>query len=228
MKKILAVTVLSLIIPFSSFASENGIKVVGTSEVSVAPDIAKFTLAISERGDNLPPLKREIDKKTTNIIALCKILGVETQNISSAEVSIHPQYNYQTKEFLGYEVSRIIKITLTELEKYTDLVNGSIDSGITTINSISLDITKRDELELQALEEASKSAKNKALALAESNGLSLGPVLSIDEGGIPSEQVRYLYAEKRRMAANVGQESGAFEPGEISVSATVIVKYSIK
>ena len=223
--KLLACIFLAILLPFSAYATENGIKVVGTSKVSIAPDIAKFTLAINERGNDLASVKNGIDEKTSKVVNLCKKLGVEAKNISSSEVSIHPQYNYQTKKFLGFEVSRKIKVTLNDLKKYTALVNGSIESGITTIRGITLDTTKRMELELRALESASNSAKGKALSLAKSNGLSLGKVLSIEESGIPNEERTYLYKENR---AAIEQKGGAFEPGEITVSATVVVRYSIK
>ncbi len=222
--KFMAFVFLAFILPFYSYASENGIRVVGSSKVSVEPDIAKFTFAISEQGIDLAAIKGGIDAKTSNVVALCKRLGVETKDISSSEVSIHPQYNYQTKKFLGYEVSREIKVTLNDLKKYTALVNGSIESGITTIRGISLDSSKRDELELKALGAASSAAKRKAMVLANNNGVTVGEVISIEESGVPSESRMYMF--KGQPTAD--QESGAFEPGEISVSATVVVLYSVK
>ncbi len=222
--QLIAVVFLSMFLPLSANASENGIRVTGTSKVSVVPDMARFTLAINEQGDNLVSIKSSVDAKTAKVVGLCKKLGVETKDITSSEVSIHPQYNYQTKKFLGYEVSREIKVTLKDLKNYTALVNGAIESGITTIRNIILDTSKRDELGLKALAAASNSAKTKAMILAKSNGVTLGDVISIDESGVPSE--RRIYAFKERAVAS--PNSGAFEPGEISVSATVVVQYSIK
>ena len=66
-------------------------------------------------GRNLSELKTEIDRKTAALVGLCKKIGIKTKNITSAEVSIRPQYNYQTRTFLGYDVSRNVSVILKDL-----------------------------------------------------------------------------------------------------------------
>ena len=215
---------LVILLPLTSHANDYGIRVSGTSQLTAAPDIAYFTLAISARGEDLPRIKNEVDLKTAKSVALAKELGIAAEKISTSEISISPQYNYQTKDFLGYEVTRNIKLTLNELSKYSHLINGVIESGITTVRHISLDTSKRKQLEISALESAVAAAETKALALARSAGVRLGKVTSIEESGLPSASVS-LYRENRAVSS---QASGAFVPGEITLSATVIVNYSIR
>ncbi|MBF0281667.1 MAG: SIMPL domain-containing protein [Zetaproteobacteria bacterium] len=210
--------------PFSIDALENGIEVSGSSDVRVPPDIANFSFAISDRGNDLVAMKKSMDQKSSTIVALCKKLGVDRSDISSTEISIHPQYNYQTRDFLGYDLSRVIQVTLHGLEKYSDLVNGAIEAGVTNINRITLDTSTRDAVEREALTEASESAKKKAQLLAQSHGVELGRLLSIEERGQFSEDRKFLYQER----AVAAQNSGAFEPGEISIRATIVVKYAIQ
>lgn len=222
--KIICSLLLSLLLPLTSYANDYGIRVSGTSQLTTAPDIAHFTLAITAQGKDLPRIKNEIDLKTSKSVALAKELGIAAEKISTSEVSINPQYNYQTRDFLGYEVSRSVKLTLNELDKYSRLVDGVIESGVTTIRHISLDTSKRKQLEIAALESATADAEKKALALARSTGVRLGKVTSIEESGLPSASP-VLFRENRAVSS---QASGAFEPGEITVGATVIVRYSIR
>lgn len=208
-----------------SYEDEAGIEVTGFAKESVVPDMATFSFSINGRGKELAALKNETDTKTADTVSLCKKLGVITNKITSSEVSIHPQYNHQTKSFIGYEVSRKIKVVLTNLDKYTELVNGAIESGITTINNITLDTKDRELLERKAIGSAVKAARKKADILATSTNINIGKVLYIKEGGAPIRHESYIF-KQRAGSADLAQ--GAFEPGEISVSATVLVRYSIK
>jgi hypothetical protein len=222
--RLLAFSAFVIVTPLQLAAAEDGIKVIGTAKVSAVPDIARFTFAVDARGRDLSALKAGIDDKTAKVIALAKQLGVMSKEISSSAVAIHPQYDYQSREFLGYEVSREVKITLNDLEKYAALLDGAIYSGITTIRGISLDTSKRDDLEIMALQAASQSARKKAEALANSNGVVLGKVLRINEGGASFEAGVQPFAER----AMLTQGGGSYEPGEISVSATVMIEYAIQ
>jgi uncharacterized protein YggE len=208
-------------------ASEIGIEVTGTAKETVIPDMATLSFSINSKGKELIALKTDIDKKTESVINLCKNLGIESKNMTSAEISIHPQYN-QDQSFIGYEVSRNIKVTLNNLDKYSDLVNGAIQSGITTISNISLDTKDRKILENKALESAIKAAKKKAVILATSSGTSVGNVLHIKENTQGHSRFDHYRPVLRSASLIRGiTAKAAFEPGEISVTATVSVRYAI-
>ena len=195
------------------------------AKLNVVPDMAIFFFSVSDRGKILDELKAGIDKKTSAVITLCKSLGVETKDISSTEISIHPRYNYKTESFIGYEVSRNIKVILNKLDKYSELVNGAIKSGITTIRSINLDIKDRTELERKTLASALAAAKKKAEILAKSGGVGLGKIISVRETGGP------IGINKMRLERAVGDsmvQQGAFEPGETTITASVVARYAIR
>ena len=221
------IVLLILMLSLSSYvtADEGVIEVMGTAKVSVVPDMATFLFSIKGRGKELSSLKGEIDVKTATLVTFCKKLGVKTKKITSSEMSIRPQYNYKTRLFLGYEVSRDIKVRLDELDRYPDLVNGAIDSGITTIKNIMLDTMDRDALTRKALVSAMHAARSKAEILAKASEVKLGKIMNVKEVGAPVERSSYLY-KSRAQSGDLSQ--GAFEPGEISVSATVSVKYAVE
>ena len=205
-------------------AEEGGVEVTGTAKESVVPDMATFSFSINGKGKVLATLKNEIDIKTADLVTLCKKTGVKTIDITSSEVSIRPEYNYQTKSFIGFNVSRNVKVILKNLDNYTDLVNGAIKSGITNISSIALDTKDREALERKALGLAIDAARKKADIMAKSAGVTLGKVIYVKEGGSPIRAENFAFREKVSSASTT---QGVFEPGEISVTATVVVKYSI-
>lgn len=205
-------------------ANERTIEVSGTAKVSVTPDMATFSFAISSRGKTLASEKNAVDQKTSKLISLCKQVGIQSKNISSAEVSIHPQYNYQTQSLTGYEVSREVTATLKNLKKYTELVNGSIQAGITNIRGIVLDTKDRDNLQQQALIAAIQDAKKKAKVLATHSGVKLGKVTNIKESASP---VKYQNFKVMRSGSIASTAQNTFEPGEILVTADVFMTYAI-
>ena len=207
-------------------AAEEGIEVTGMAQLKVVPDMATFLFAINDRGKVLDELVKEIDKKTAAVIGLCKKLGIETKHISSTEISIYPRYDHKTGTFIAYEVSRNINVILNELAKYSELVNGAVKSGITTLRSISLDVKNRDELERQSLASALAEAREKAQILAKSGGVTLGKIISVKEAGgaIGFDTMRL----ERGMVAESLAQKGVFEPGEITISGSVVARYAIE
>jgi len=223
----LIILILSLYFLISfAYASDDGIQVIGTAKVSVVPDMATFSFSINERGKILSNLKASVDDKSTSLVSFCKKLGIDSKHITSSEISIRPQYNYQTKSFIGYEVSRDIKVILNKLNKYSELVNGAINTGITTIRSVNLDIKDRVSLENKALGSAIEAAKIKAEIIVNNTGTKLGKVLSVKEGSLPFEAEHYKYRGLSE-SAPVAMKQGAFEPGEITITTNVVIMYEI-
>jgi len=220
----LLLLVIFFLFPVAVMADNAGIQVSGTAKVTVVPDMATFTFAIEGRGQDLPIVKSDIDMKTARLVHLCKSLEIDAKKITATEVSIRPQYNYQNKTFLGYNISRTVNVTLDKLSQYSQLVNGAIDAGITTIRSIVIDSSERDDLQRKALESAVQDAASKARIVARGAGVHLGKVLSVKEGGVPMESSNYrlLSLESARV-----DNASVIEPGEISITATVVVNFAI-
>lgn len=217
--------VILLLLPCLAFADDSGIRVSGSATVSTVPDLATFTFALEGRGQDLPVVKEDIDARTARLVQLCKSLDIPTNKITATEVSIRPQYHYQNKTLLGYQVSRTLTVTLADLANYSALVNGAIESGITTIRNIIIDTSQRDELQRHALETAVRDAGRKARIIARGAGVKLGRLLSVTEGGTPMKADHYrLLSRETAVAGNVD----VVEPGEITVTATVVVNYAIE
>jgi len=106
------------------------------------------------------------------------------------------------------------------------LVNGAIGTGITTIRSINLDIKDRVNLENKALGAAIDAAKIKAEIIAKNTGTKLGKVISVQEGSMPFEANNYKFRGVAE-SSSIASRQGAFEPGEITITTSVVLKYEI-
>lgn len=223
---VVASVMLILLIP-AAHATGRVIEVAGVGRVSVVPDIAIFSLSIKEQAVNLSAMKARVDVKTRKLLELCKKLNIQASDISSTEVQIHPRYDFETQKFLGYTLSRDIVITLTKMSNYTNLLDGSIDAGITTIRKIELKTADRMNLKNKALGSAIDAATEKANIIVKKTGVTLGKILSVREsnGGFTGSAGLF---RGLAMASVRGMDKGVLEPGKISVSADVIMEFEIK
>lgn len=207
------------------------VHVSANATVEAKPELVVFEFLIEERGKLLKPLKTSVDRKASALVKLCKKLGIEPRDLTSAELSIEPQYHYNTNRFTGYHVSRTVTARLYDLEKYSKVINGAVSSGITTVRNISLQLKDSDELENRALTKAVDKGTAKAQLLAKQTGVKLGKVLSVVETGADNYYAaNYLVKQKRsRGLTDVASEAApfAFEPGQLSVSKTVQLSFAI-
>lgn len=221
-----------LISACSDQKSPRYVEINAAAMAKAAPEIVNFTFAISERGMSLDKLKHKIDTKTARVIALARGLGIKDQDMSSAEIDISPDYDYRTKRFLGYTVSRTVTATLRDLKLYTSFINGAIRSGISTISNINLDISERGGLEDRAMKAAIERGREKAGIIAAKGGVQLGALLSVQEHGT-GEAVHSNYRAKRAQEyvgapMTADKSVDAFVPGEIMTYKAVTMRYAIK
>lgn len=204
------------------------IQVSGTATVKARPELVVFDFMIEERGQLLSPLKSRIDSKATALVKLCKRLGIQPKDLTSAEISIQPQYHYNTGRFTGYHVSRTVTARLYDLSNYSKVIDGAVKTGITTIQNISLQMKPDNNLENRALVKAVDDGTAKAILLAGRGQVRLGKILQVTESG-PGFPVQSGYRAKKLARDDVALEAApyVFEPGQLSVSKTVHLVFDI-
>ena len=84
---------------------------------------------------------------------------------------------------MGYRVTRDVRITLRNLDKYVKLLDGSVEIGVTNSGSLQLDFSNREELENEAMLAAYNHALEKAQLLAAEADGELGSAIWISESG---------------------------------------------
>jgi len=230
-QKLLWVVLLGLVLTgcTDSRAYSRQIQVSATAEVKAKPEVVVFDFQIEKRGTELKALKMVVDRNTAAMVVLCKNLGIKPKDLTAAEISIQPQYNYNTNRFTGYQVSRSVTARLYDLGKYPEVISGAVNAGITTIQNVSLEMKDQKDLELRALAKAVEKATAKAKLLAEKNSVTLGKVVQVTEAGSGGYQVAFE-AKQLRNRDGIAAEAApyAFEPGRLSVSSTVQMSFEIK
>lgn len=210
----------------------------GSAVVRVKPDRVSLTVGIHERSLNLSDAKINMAHTMNDVIAFCKRNGVEQKNIQTAKIQINPEYRYGNEndiELKYYDVQQSLTITITDVDKYNEIVYGLLDIGINTIDNIEFYSSEARKYRDQARLNAIQAAKEKASLLTDAVGIKLGRIVDVlEEGGYAS-----YYMQRSRMMMNSqnvyqapssdnvdkdGMESAA---GMINVSSTVRLTYKI-
>jgi hypothetical protein len=163
------------------------------------------------------------------VFATLKRLGVPDKAIQTSNFSVSPQYPpYNANEtsvqhIVGYQVSNQVSVTLDDPKKLGPTLDALVGAGSNQINSVGFVIRDTAALLTKARAAAVADAIARAHTYAAAAGVTLGPILSIQEA--ESEGPRPVY----NLAVAAGRVAAPTPtaPGEQSVSASVSVVFSI-
>jgi len=200
-----------------------GIHVSGRGTLEVEPDMGYVQLQARKEGMDAGSLKRDLDKIVRDVLTLSKRLGIAERDVTATAVSINPRYQRRDDEMVvsGLTASRSIQVTLRDLDRFGDLLNGALDLGINNLDPIRLDTSERAALEDRALALAMEDATREATQVAAGFGVALGAVSDV------SVEQHSAQPKEMRMMAMADTGGGDFSPGVITIERFVMATFSI-
>lgn len=214
-------------------ANRRTVSVSGQGEVSVEPDRARLSLGVEATNPELKAAEAEVNKVVRAYLVEAKSLGLKDEQISTAGVTINPEYVWDDKtrrqKFTGYKAQRQIDVRVDDLTQIGDLILRATKVGINQVNSPVLESSKAKELQRQALIKATEDARGKAQLLADTLNVKLGAVRSVSASDAPPPPVMYKVAMMRAAApmADSGNAEMGFSGGEIKYSANVSAEFDL-
>jgi len=215
-----------LLAPIATAAETTGIHVTGAGEVVVVPDLARVSLDARREGTDAAALKSELDSVTSEVLALAKTLRIDPRDVTAAAVNIYPRYRHRDGESVveGVVVSRTIEVTLRDLDRIGDLINGALARGVNGVNGVELDASNRTALEKQALDLAIDDAVHQAEQIAARFRVGLGRLINAG-GAAPPQPVPMMMDA---MAAAAPEARKSFEPGELTIRREIAASFAIE
>lgn len=212
---------------------ENTIQVNSSETVKIIPDMAEVVYAVRSEHTEAAACQTNNNEAVFQVITLLKQLGVAETSIQTSDYYMHPIYSYRnnTTKVVGYEATTTLTVSDLPIDGLGDVLTGSVLTGINTIQSITYQASKYDECYQTALTNAISSAYEKANAMANATGCTIGHVISIQETSGYSEARYTDYARTNQL--NAAKEEALVDtavqmmPGEISVEASIIVEYQL-
>jgi uncharacterized protein len=211
----------------SSEDSNMGISVSGMGKVTGTPDTVEVDLAVSVLADSVEEATGGAAEKADALIAALTSNGVASEDITTTDYSIYPEYDYSGNEqrLIGYRVNNSVVAKIRDVEQTGPVLDAVTDAtgDEVRINGLSFSIEDNAEMLAAARTAAWNDALAKAQQLAELSGQELGNAVSITETvDTPPTPIPY--------AADSGgaeRASTPIEPGTSAVTITLQVDFAL-
>lgn len=209
-------------IPSLSVPMVRVITVTGSGVVETMPNYVQLQVEVRTEGEEVQQTQRENAEIMNRVIQSLLALNIPRENIQTAAFNIFPQYDYiEGKQlFRGYEVTNALTVKIPDVEKAGIVIDTAVASGANSVSSIRFGLDNPELVYQQALQRALHNAQTKAQTIAQTMKLALysQPISIVEEKQNGPELYKTLSVARSQMATPI-------EQGEISVSATVTVKY---
>ncbi|MEK9592174.1 MAG: SIMPL domain-containing protein [Halieaceae bacterium] len=210
------------------FAASSGaqtLSVEGQGSVEIVPEYARIGASVSHIADSAAAAQATVDRVVTELLTEISTLPVDADTVDAGHINIQPKYRWnprlETQELLGYEATRLLGFRLTSLDSLGEALQMLAEQGATAVQPPQYGSTVIDEARGRALAIAYEKAKRDALSLATAAGLTLGPPDTISTGS--QRPPIFRAAQRAAPAAMDAEMAPRYEPGKLSVSASVSV-----
>ena len=213
----------------------------GSATKEVLPDKAtiKFTVLCHDpsSGVAVSTVNQVLTKAVDGIVGL----GIRKEDLVADDLSKKAVRekgdDYKRLKIFGYDVSRDVKVTVAEIDRYTAVVRLIMATDNVTRVSTEFDTSKKDEVEATLMSSACADAKKKVELLRKGIGTELGEVFTVsnqDFAGLSSQfgfgysgDGGVSYGASPLPPLGVENEIPVFVPTKIDVRASVNVLYRL-
>ena len=220
------------------------ISVSGDGEAYQAPDIAEVSFSITSEGKTPTDARKQVDGAMRAIQDFLKRSGVEDKDIK-ATYSLYPKYEFRQiaapicvnypcppypngkQVLIGYEVTESVDLKIRAIDTAGSIVGGLADKGATNMSGLTFKVDDEDAVKARARDAAIAKAKAKASALAGSLGITLGRIISFNEGGNYPVYYARATGEMKAMSA-AAAPTPVIPAGENKYTSNVTIVYEMQ
>ena len=200
------------------------ISVSGSGSAAAPPDVAIVTVGIEVMARSVAAARTQAAADAAAVIEALRSGGIAEQDMATATFSVQPEYDQHNGRHLrGYRVANHIEARVRDLDSLGQLLDSVVAAGgdSTVISGIRFIHDDTTALDTAARTRAWQDARRKAGQLAELAGLELGEPAFIDEQSHP------VPMPPMRLALMESAAATPVEPGELGVTVTITVGFTI-
>jgi hypothetical protein len=195
-----------------------GLTVVGTGSATVTPDRASFAFGTVSQARTASAALAASSVAVNRVVDALRRAGVARADIQTSEVSLSPRTNEAGNEIIGYTAANTVTATVRRLSGAGEVIDAAVGAGANEMYGPSLLASDQDAAYRNALKAAVANAREKAMTLAGSAGLTLGRITAIAESGATPPMPL--------PAGDAARETAVIEPGTQEIEATVSVTFA--
>ena len=205
------------------------LSVSATGKTSRVPDVANFSTGVVTRDADANAAMRANATQMAKVVDALKKEGIAARDIQTTGVNLNPDYNYRDNQppvITGYTATNNVTVKVRDLSKLGKIMDVLVATGANQINGPSFQIDDEIGAQNDARRDALKQAQARAELYAQSLGMRVRRIVSIDEGNAPRVfYPRPMMAMDARAAGKA--ESTPIEAGESQVEVSLNVAFEL-
>jgi uncharacterized protein YggE len=203
----------------------NTVTASGAGTAQATPDTAEMSFGVTTTSPNAKSALDEAAKGAEQIAAAVKKQGVADEDIQTQDVSVYPQtVDQDGKQVVtGYQASLSVRVKVRDIAKLGEIISAANAAGANNISGPMFTVDDPAPARAEAIDEAVADARKSAEAMAEAAGKSVGEVLSMSSSDVGLPGPMY-----RAAAMEAAADSVPIEPGQLDISANVVVVFELK
>ena len=236
-KNRLTLMLLALSLSAAAFGQEKkdfpSISVNGSGEVKAPPDQAIVRLGVTKEAKTAQQAQQQVNTAAQAILDAVRKLGIDPKQIQTSQLNLYPVYSQgpvepmrgeHTPQIVGYQASNVISVTVLNIQQVGQVIDAGLNAGANQLEGVLFGLQDDTGARRQALTKAAAEARAKADTIAEALGVQILWVHEVVESGVSIQP--YVGAREVMMAARADM-AAPVSPGEVSVSASLTVRYAI-
>ncbi|GAA0288270.1 SIMPL domain-containing protein [Rhodovulum strictum] len=199
--------------------------VTGQGVAEAVPDMATITLGVTHEAETAEAAMNRVSAELAAVLDSLRAAGIDPRDLQTAGLSLSPVWSGhesgQRAQITGYSASNTLSVRVRGLDGLGGTLDRALAEGANRFQGLSFGMQNPEPLRDEARRRAVAEALRKAALLAEAAGLTLGPVLSMEEEG--AEMPRPMMFEAARMAS----DAVPVAPGELAIEARVRMVFAL-
>ena len=206
-------------------AAANTVTASGAGTSQAVPDTAEMSFGVTTTSPNAKSALDEASRSAAQIASAVKKQGIAGEDIQTQDVSVYPQtVNQSGKQVItGYQASLSVTVKVRDISKLGEVISAANAAGANDISGPTFTVADPAPARAKAIEEAVADARKSAEAMAKAAGKSVGAVLSMSSSDAGVAPMSYGASDVAGAAKSV-----AIQPGQLDITANVVVVFELK
>lgn len=236
MRRFLPLVLLTLTLGLAGYAAHaqeafRSITVNGEGEISVAPDMATVSLAVRAESETAAEAMDAASKATQDILTMLADEDIDSADIRTGSIRLTPRYSSSVlsngNQIIGYQATNSVSVEVRDLAALGSLLTAAVNEGANTLDGVRFGLQDPTEHEDAARRAAVVDARRRAELYADAAGVPLGELVSLNEAGTRGYMPIAMEPMMAEASISRAQYDVPIAPGEIDLSANVVLIYAI-
>ncbi len=225
--------------------TSRSIVVSNTGEARGDPDLAVLNVAVEASGDTAGDVRDQLATQADELRQALLDFGLEEDAVTTQNFYIHERHDRrameeagvrpgseEADEYVTYRGTHSFRVEVSAIDDVGAVIDAAVDGGADQVGRVTFTLSdgKRADLREDALRAAIRGARDEAETVADEIGASIAEATVVDTagGGVTPVERDLEYAAADAAATATPGASTGVEPGEVTVTASVEVRYAIE